>query len=322
MQIPPALLNPRYVLPFITTPFAIADAYKPSHWIQYPEKVVRVYDNGTSRRSRISGIENFCFVGLQVFLIDLVNQFKFNFFDLEEDVAVANFDKFYTRFFGVPSPVHNDKVRALHQLGYLPLTIKALEEGSVVPMNMPYYTIQNTEDDFKWLTGQIETWLSVTTWKMGTSATMALQYRRIIEKYNKLTSDLDWLVDYQGHNFSMRGMSDIIAAGQTDFAHRLFFMGTDTCPTDGWLDAYYCLDGVQSGTSIPATEHSVQCAHLPFTEGEDTEASDSAYLQDILNKYPSGFVSIVVDGYDFWRFITVIVPKFKDQIMAREGKIV
>jgi len=306
---------------FIKTPFEITDAYKLSHWRQYPEGTTGVYSNFTPRKSRRSGIDKFVFFGLQAFLQELNEQFDINFFSLTKEEAVLRFDQFYTGFFGVSNPHSNEQVGKLHELGYLPIRIKALPEGSVVYHNVPVATMQSTHEDFFWFTQWIETWMSDSIWKPSTSATTAYYYRKIFDHRNAITCDNNGFVDWQGHDFSMRGMSNVLDACASGAGHLLSFKGTDTCPSLSWINTYYPGDNGLIGSSVPATEHSVQTAFLPEVTN-DTALCDEQYTKHTLELYPEGIVSQVCDGYDFWRFITVILPKFKDQIMARNGKFV
>lgn len=308
-------------LRFLTTPFALSDAYKLSHWRQYPKNTTAIYSNFTPRKSRRPGIDKFVFYGLQHFLIDLNHIFKEKFFDLSEDEAVAKFDAFFTKFFGSPNEDSNERVRALHRLGYLPIRIQALPEGSVIDHNIPPMTITSTHPDFFWFSQWLETWMSSEVWKPCTSATTAFYYRQIFNKYNRLTSDNAWLVDFQGHDFSFRGMSGCLDACASGSAHLVGFKGTDTCPAVDWIEFYYPGNNGMIGTSVPATEHSVATAFLDEVTN-DTKQSDYDYIDNILNLYPTGIVSVVCDTYDFWRLVTQILPLFKDRIMAREGKLV
>ena len=158
---------------FISTPFANADAYKISHFQLHKSDTTGIYSNLTPSRSMRPGIDKFVFFGLHAFLIDFNDHFNNNFFNLPEDEAVDKFDKFMTGFMGKTNPDSNDKVRSLHKLGYLPLKMKALLEGSVVNYNIPVATFISTHEDFSWLEQWMETWLSCSVWKVSTSATTA-----------------------------------------------------------------------------------------------------------------------------------------------------
>jgi nicotinamide phosphoribosyltransferase len=310
---------------FTRTPLIRCDAYKLSHWCQAPKGTTGYYNNLTPRKSRREGIDKFVFFGLQAFLQDLNEEFNTNFFNLNESIAVANYNSFHTEFFGTSSEFNNEQVRLLHKLGHLPIRIKALKEGSVVNHNLPVVTMMSTDDTLYWFTQWIETWMSDSLWKACTSATTAYYYRKIFNKYNSLTSDVSWLPDFQGHDFSMRGMSGYEDACVSGAGHLLSFKGTDTLPAVEWINSYYPGDNGLIGTSVPATEHAICTAFLPETdrrEDADTNFADTAYIQNVINLYPTGIVSAVCDTYDFWHLVTEILPKFKDQIMARDGKLV
>ena len=122
-------------------------------------------------------------------------------------------------------------------------------------------------------------------------------------------------VQFQGHDFSMRGMSSLDSAISSGMGHLLSFVGTDTIPAIQGAEIYYSanVETELVGTSIPATEHSIQCAY----------GNDEEYLRNIINRvHPSGFVSIVSDGYDFWDVVGRVVPILKDDILTRNGRVV
>lgn len=251
------------------TPFARADAYKLSHWIQYPKGTTMVYSNFTPRRNRYMPDDVFVFFGLQAFLKQLNQVFKDDFFDLTEDQAALEFSTFYANFFGPATSEFEtnrraefeNNVRALHKLKYLPLEIRALPEGTVVKHGIPCLTIRNTHPDFFWLTNFIETWMSAELWHPCTSATTAFLYRRNFERYALETSDSMFMVDWQGHDFSMRGLPGLDAAKKSGAGHLLSFTGTDTCNTIQFIQDNYGCTGL-IGSSVPATEHSVACAGI------------------------------------------------------------
>jgi len=163
------------------------------------------------------------------------------------------------------------------------------------------------------LTNFVETILSCELWAPATSATLAREYFRILTKYSKETTGSADFVPFQGHDFSMRGMSSMQSATASGLGHLAAgFLGTDTCPAIYAARHYYGDDyrKVLIGTSVPATEHSVQCSY-----GDDVK-----YFERIITEvHPNGIVSIVSDGYDFWDVIGRVIPALKDKIMARKG---
>jgi nicotinamide phosphoribosyltransferase len=215
---------------------------------------------------------------------------------------------------GIANP-ETTHISELHDLGYLPLLIKSVPEGTLVPLRVPMMTIQNTDNRFFWLTNFIESLASCELWQAATSATIAHEYRKLLDNAATKTVGNTEFVPFQGHDFSMRGMSSLNSAMLSGMGHLLSFVGTDTIPAIQAAEYYYGADVEKElvGTSIPATEHSIQCAY----------GDDMKYLSRMISEvHPSGFVSVVSDGYDFWDVIGRVIPALKDKIMARDGKVV
>jgi nicotinamide phosphoribosyltransferase len=298
-------------------PFLMTDAYKISHPEQYPEGTEYVYSNITPRGSRIEGVNEVVVFGTQYFIKEyLINTFNENFFSRDKEEVIAELDAFFAEYFG-PGSVDTQRHADLHDLGYLPLSIKALPEGTKCPMGVPYATIINTDPKFGWLTNFIETLSQTVIWNPLTSATIANRYRKLLDSFAEETGGPAEFVPFQGHNFSMRGMSSFESGYTTDGGHLLSFVGSDTLSGNVFVKEYYNAnpeDGMIS-CSVPATEHAVMCAG-----GEDDERETFRRLiQDI---YPSGIVSIVSDTWNLWDVLLDIAPSLKDEIEARDGKVV
>lgn len=296
------------------SPVLLADFYKLSHRLQYPENTTLVYSTWTPRTSRIPGVDQVVHFGTQAFLKKVTDIFNINFFFRPKDRIVKDYIRIIKNTLGDQNP-DTTHIEALHDLGYLPLEIKALAEGTIVPTRTPVMTIQNTLPEFFWLTNYLETLASCELWQASTSATLAFQYRKILTKAARDTGGDEGFVQFQGHDFSMRGMSSLESAVSSGMGHLLSFVGTDTVPAIGGLEQYYNANVTKElvGTSIPATEHSVQCAY----------GNDDRYFEAMISKVqPSGFVSIVSDGTDFWDVVGRVLPNLKDKIMARDGKVV
>lgn len=293
------------------TPTLIADFYKLSHRLMYPTGTQKVYSTWTPRASRMEGVTEVVNFGNQMALIQLKNTFDEGFFSVPKEKALNDYRRIIKNTLGDPNPdvSHLD---ALHDLGYLPLEVKALPEGAVVPLRVPTMTIVNTDDRFFWLTNYIETFMSQTLWQPATSATIAREYRKILDKAAAATGGDQTFVQFQGHDFSMRGMSSTESSVASGMGHLLMFTGTDTVPAIQGAEYYYKANVEKElvGTSIPATEHSVQCAY----------GDDMKYLENMITRvHPSGFVSIVSDGYDFWDVVGRVLPALKSKILARTG---
>lgn len=298
-------------------PMNLSDFYKTDHRSQYPAGTTMVYSNFTPRGSRIRGIDHVVVFGIQYFIKEyLMHWFDKEFFDRDKLWAVQQYKRRLDTSLG-PDAVDVSHVEALWELGYLPLHIKALPEGTKCPMRVPVLTIRTTHPDFGWLTNWVETLLSAILWGPMTSATIANAYRVMLDKFAAETSDIPEFVQWQGHDFSMRGMFGIEAAAMSGAAHLLSFTGTDTIPAIDFLEDYYGADADEEliGGSVPATEHSVMCMG-----GKESEYETFRRLIEVV--YPKGIVSIVSDTWDYWKVLTETIPSLKDKILARDGKVV
>lgn len=296
----------------------LCDFYKISHREQYPKGTQVVYSTWTPRASKIERIDKVVAFGFQFFVEKfLLDWFKENFFQKALIDVLYEYTYIIEATLGVKDP-DTKHIEALHKLGYLPLHIEAVPEGTEVPLRCPMLTIYNTHPDFFWLTNYIETLASTTLWMPSTSATIAKKYREILEFYADMTGASQPFVKFQAHDFSMRGHSSLESGSMSGLAHLTSFVGTDTIPAINMAIEYYGADPQQRlvGTSIPATEHSVMCAH-----GQD-ELESFAYLLDEV--YPTGMVSIVCDTWDFWHVVTDVIgsPRMRRKILGRDGKVV
>jgi nicotinamide phosphoribosyltransferase len=204
-----------------------------------------------------------------------------------------------------------EHLAALHDLGYLPIRIKALPEGSRVDMRVPFLTIENTLPEFYWVTNYIESALSAELWKGINNATIAFEFRRLLDKFALLTGTEGSFVDFQAHDFSLRGVSGVHDSAAHGIGHLYCFKGTDNVPAIDFLEDYYDTEGEFIAGGVPATEHSVMC-----TGGKDTEIE--TYRRLISEVYPSGIVSIVSDTWDYWNVLTNIASRLKGEILNRE----
>lgn len=304
-------------------PLKAIDFYKADHRLQYPEGTTQVYSNFTPRSSHLApklrdrNSKHVVFFGLQYFVYDfLVDAWNQNFFWKDRDEVVGEYRRVMDNSLGAGA-VSVNHIYDLHKLGYLPISIKALPEGALVPIGVPVLTIVNTHPDFAWLTNYLESAMSCYLWKPITSATMAYQYKKLLRFYAEITGSVMDSVQWQAHDFSFRGMSGPYDAALSGAAHLTSFTGTDSVLAIDLLEKYYHArhqDGVIGG-SIPATEHSVMSAGT-------NEDEFGTYRRLICDVYPKGFVSIVSDTWDFWRVLVHHLPMLKDRIMQRDGKVV
>lgn len=272
-----------------------------------------IYSNFTPRGSRIKGQEKVILLGLQYllqeFFMDLAQK---TFFDVPKQQVLDYYQRRLDGYLG-PNTIGVEHIAALHDLGYIPLEFYAVPEGTHVKLKQPMFTIENTHPDFYWVTNYFETLISDVLWQPCTSATTAYRYNKILTKYAKLTGGNLDLIQYQAHNFSMRGMVLPEGAAVSDMGHISVFTGSDTLPTIDLIEDYYTCKGLIAA-SVSASEHSVMTLL-----GKDGEFET---FERLIDNQPSGILSLVSDGFSFWKVVGEYLPKLKDKIMARDGKIV
>ena len=298
-------------------PMLLSDFYKLSHRVQYPQGTEKIYSTWTCRTSRLEGVDKTLFFGLQKFIKEyLIDYFNNNFFNVKKEVIIEDYKRLIKNTLGDETPF-TKHIEDLHDLGYLPIKIKAIDEGSLVPIRVPCLTIENTNPQFFWITNFLETLMSCELWQSITSATISSEYRKIVEKYANETCDNKDHIYFQCHDFSMRGMSSVSSAINSGIGHLLSFKGTDTIPAIIGMEKYYNanVENELVGSSISATEHSVMCSY-----GKTNELDLFRHL--IKDVYPNGIFSVVSDTWDLWKVLGEYIPKLKDDILARNGKMV
>ncbi len=295
----------------------LTDGYKLDHRRQYPEGTEFVYSNWTPRANHYfpEATEGTVVFGIQYFIKEyLLKKFTQEFFNMPKQDAVKAFKRRVDTFLG-ENNVGTQHIEDLYDLGYLPIKIKALPEGTMCPIKVPALTFINTHPEFFWLTNYFETLISATLWLPMTSATSARLYKKELKRHAEVTGFEP--SDFSIHDFSMRGMAGLEAAIMSGMAHLTSFTGSETIPALSALEEYYNCDAEKeliAGT-IPATEHSVMCA------GGDTTELDT-FRRLITEVYPNGFVSIVSDTWDFWKVMSEYTVSLKEEILARDGRVV
>ncbi|WP_108869179.1 nicotinate phosphoribosyltransferase [Aquimarina aquimarini] len=297
-------------------PLLLTDGYKLGHKEQYPQGTTLVYSNWTPRKSRVEGVDKVVFFGLQYFVKEyLIKRFNQEFFEQPKVKVTAEYKKYVDHYLGVDYDIAH--IAALHDLGYLPIEIKAIPEGTEVPIRVPMFTMVNTKPEFFWLTNYLETLLSCIIWQPCTSATIAKQYKKILNQYAKETDQANQeFVTWQGHDFSMRGMSGTESSLLSGMGHALSFSGSDTLPVAKAYEVFYNADVTKELVigSVNATEHSVMCA--------GSKDDEIGTFKRLLDTYPTGILSVVSDTWDLWKVLTEYLPQLKQEILERDGKLV
>ena len=295
-------------------PLLLTDGYKTGHHQQYPHGTTMVYSNITPRSNKYApkGCDMVVSFGQQMVMKQIHEAFQNEFFFKPKDEVCGEMKRELSLYLGTDYDVTH--FEQLHDLGYLPIAVKGIEEGTLVPIKVPVLTIYNTLPEFYWVTNYLETIISNLLWKPMTSATIAHTYRKVLTKWQEKTdAERGWFIDWQGHDFSMRGMDSIEATISSGLGHLTSFSGTDSLPTLFGARKFYGEEGFVGG-SVNATEHSVMCAG-----SKDDEVETFCRL---LKTYPTGILSIVSDTWDLWKVCTEHVVTLKEEILARDGKLV
>ncbi|MDR2524016.1 MAG: nicotinate phosphoribosyltransferase [Candidatus Nomurabacteria bacterium] len=308
-------------------PFLDTDHYKFIHHTMFPKGTTWMSYTWTPRMSRLTKANGFVednfhavFFGLQGVLAKLTHDFRHGFFERPEEEVISEIREQVEHTYAKTSPAmavdfDYEPFRRLHRLGYLPILVKALPEGTFVPMRVPMFTVENTLPEFYWLPGYLEVILSTSLWQSMTDATIANVYKRIFDKFAAKTSDTPEVTFTQGGDFSMRGLASPEAAQRVGAAHLTSFGVTSTVSARPYAKQYY-FAGDDVNAYGPSTEHSVMCSY-----GTDEVKAYLALIHPDTGVFPSGNITIVSDTYDFWGVVDNILPKIKGVVMRRQGKV-
>jgi nicotinamide phosphoribosyltransferase len=335
---------------FKINPLYEADGYKVGHPLMIINDTSREYWTWIPRSLKYmpKGINQIMSAGQQLTWRYIHSIFQENFFDQPIDVA-RKFVKDMSKYLMLPYDFSG--FEKLHNLGYLPVRIKALEEGTFTDPNIPHMTGINTVDGYAWLGLFLETLVSKLSWQCPTTATIGHQFKKNAVEYVKKTDPENlWLADFMCHDFHSRGGNPFtsIAAG---LGHAFSNSGSDTLNVIPASRYYYDFDEDEMPIfSVNASEHSVTCTGIFYyeyklkngklnheiewyysfdlpsvgsVENPDYLAiAECLNLRDWLNMFPVGLLSVVSDTMDLWKLITHVLPRLKDLIMGRDGKLV
>ncbi|MFN3405307.1 MAG: nicotinate phosphoribosyltransferase [Cytophagaceae bacterium] len=286
----------------------MADAYKYSHHKLYYPGTTKIYSYLESRGGKF---DNTMFYGLQYYLKEYLEGevFTKEYIDEAEDVMFQVFgrkDVFDRSIFEYI--VHNHK-------GKLPVKIKAVPEGTCVPVGNLLMSIENTDPKCFWLTNFLET-LIMQIWYPITVATLSREIKKLVVEYYNSTAEegAESSIDFVLNDFGFRGVSSVESAGLGGSAHLINFNGSDTVAASLFARKYYNAKKIY-GMSIPATEHSI-CTLL----GKDGELN---IFKHVLNTFPSGIVACVSDSYNIFKACEEYWgEQLKEKILQRDGVLV
>lgn len=260
------------------------DSYKVSHWVQYPPGMDAMFSYIESR----GGVyDRTVFFGLQALLKEY----------LTRPIAIADIAeaKEVCAGHGVPFNEAGWRYILSEHGGLMPISIRAVPEGSVVPTHNALVTVESTDQKCFWIASYLET-LIMRVWYPTTVATISWHIKQLIRRYLEQTSDdPTGQLPFKLHDFGARGVSSLESAALGGLAHLVNFKGTDTMPALLAGRKYY--GETMAGFSIPAAEHSTITAW-----GRDGE--EAAYRNMIANYgKPGALFACVSDSYDVYAAI-------------------
>lgn len=285
-------------------PVLLTDSYKVSHHAQYPPGTTRIYSYFESRGGRF---EEVVFFGLQYLLAEYLAGAVVRREHLDEA------ESFLAAHLGDSRIFHRagwEHVLARHG-GRLPLRVRAVPEGTVVPTRNVLLTVENTDPACYWLTSYVET-LLVQLWYGTTVATLSRELRKLLLGFLEKTGT-PAEIDQKLHDFGFRGVSSVESAAVGGAAHLLSFSGTDNLAGIRLAQRIYA--AAMPGLSIPAAEHTTVIAW-----GAENEERAYAHM---LDTYPRGTVSVVSDSWDVLRACRELWGgRLRERVLARAGTLV
>ena len=255
----------------------LADSYKYSHASQYPKNMVSMYDYMESRGGVYPAT---VFVGMQYYLEKY----------LTVPVTMEEVDKARLKAarHGIPFDYEGWKHIVKEHKGLLPIEVKAIKEGSLVPTRHVLFTVESTDTNVPWVAGFVET-LLLKIWYPTTVATKSYYVRKMLERYGSP----EW-AQFAYHNFGDRGSTSVESAAIGGFAHYTQFMGTDNFNSLDIAEDYY-QETEMPAYSVFATEHSTTTSH-------DRDGEEEFVYNQLLENPDRAIMSFVADSYDVYAF--------------------
>ncbi len=297
-------------------PMLLCDFYKTVHSDMINPKMTKSMSYYTPRMSRVNRWDKVVMFGVQMFCKTwLIDYFNENFFALDEEEVVSEYTRVLDATLG-KGIYGTEKIRKLHRLGYLPIEIIALPEGTMVPVHVPMFGITNTHDDFAWLPQALESLISAEMWYPQITATVGKTYRDIVNKYYEQTVEDSVPRAKALGAFDFRGDMCVDAALKAGAGWCLSFLLTATVPAIPYLERMFNCDCTKEPVAYGSvsTEHFVMCSNYAVDGDEIT------FLRKMLTElYPNTSFSCVLDSYDYWNVIDNILPQLHDEILAHNG---
>ena len=296
------------------------DFYKVTHMQQYNTGITHFTSYLTPRGSRFKNIDKMVVFGIANFVNEILyKDFNENFFgkhwlDIYEDLIEVLHDGLH---YSLPTIKETElKIKNLHELGYLPIELNGLPEGTLCPMGVPAIEIRSTHPDFAWVAQSIESILSCEFWHPAISATMALEYKKIAKAAYDKTVDDDISHMTAMCDFSMRGQESYTSSVASGAAFLTSFYNCSTIESRRYIRENYNDTKPERVNGLTSTEHSVMCSDYAIC-GDERET----FRRLLTEVYPDTSFAAVSDSYDFWNVVTNILPSLREEIEAHNGFI-
>lgn len=298
-------------------PLLLTDFYKACHHAQYNKDIEYITSYYTPRMTRLENQDDVVMFGLQSFIQEyFIEKFNSNFFNRKKNELMDEYKYLLEQTIGhkVTDDAY-DKVSELYDLGYLPIQVNAIPEGTLVPIKVPMFEITNTHPKFAWLVNALETLMSTSLWHGMISATVGYQYRQIANKWYDKTVE-SGNPKFALGDFSFRGQESVESGIKSSAGFLLSHMNTATVPAIPYLAHYYDTEFENVGRGAISTEHSVMCSNYSIDGDEKT------FVKKLITEiYPNEYVSMVSDSYDYWNMIENILPSLKKEVLNRNGSL-
>ena len=306
-------------------PFLLTDFYKLTHILQYRPELRELTSYLTPRGSRLKGVDKVVFFGLSAYVHSyVVKNFNDNFFNRNFEYCECEIREVLELGLGYSDEMIDRTInafRALHELGYLPVEINAVPEGTLVPMGVPCIEIKSTNPQFFWVGQALEASLSAAIWHPMVSATIAREYRKIAR--GAFFATVENGIDERTAmcDFSMRGQESNESAVNASVAWLTSMWNSSTVAARKHIKDVYTKLSTRDKMSnsiirgLTSTEHSVMTSHACLDGGD--EIPTFKYLFDL---YKNVSFAAVCDSYDFWNVLTNILPNNFMKEIDERGK--
>ena len=321
-------------------PFLLTDFYKLTHILQYRPELRELTSYLTPRGSRLKGIDKVVFFGLSAYVHSyVVKNFNDNFFNRNFEYCECEIREVLEFGLGYTDEMIDKTIehfKSLHDLGYLPVEINAVAEGTLVPMGVPCVEIKSTNPEFFWVGQSLEASLSAAIWHPMVSATIAREYRKIAR--GAFSATVENGIDERTAmcDFSMRGQESNESAVNASVAWLTSMWNSSTVAarkhikdvygiakspvtpvTKQWKTQFtYGVRNKMKDTivrGLTSTEHSVMTSHACLDGGDEIPT-----FKYLFNLYKNVSFAAVCDSYDFWNVLTNILPNnFMEEITER-----